>query len=136
MGVAAATRERVTRLWIDAELLRLTRLHARAHAGAPGPEASILKPVTEVRTRIYEACVDVAGTDAMLYPDGYPMERREHEPAAHERTATWAFLRSRANTIEGGTSEILRNVLAERVLGLPGDVRVDKAVPWIDIPRS
>jgi alkylation response protein AidB-like acyl-CoA dehydrogenase len=136
-GVAAATRERVTRLWIDAELLRITRLRARARAGAPGPEASILKLVTaEVRQRIYEACVDVAGADTMLYPEGYPMARREHEPLAHERSATWAFLRSRANTIEGGTSEILRNVLAERVLGLPGDVRVDKAVPWIDIPRS
>lgn len=45
-------------------------------------------------------------------------------------------IRSRANSIAGGTDEIQHNVIGEQVLGLPGDVRVDKDVPWRNVPRS
>jgi alkylation response protein AidB-like acyl-CoA dehydrogenase len=69
----------------------------------------------------------------MLY-GSYEM-RRPTTAMGHDSLQK-AFLRVRANSIEGGTSEIMRNILGERVLGLPGDVRVDKELPWIEVPRS
>jgi alkylation response protein AidB-like acyl-CoA dehydrogenase len=48
----------------------------------------------------------------------------------------YSFLRARANTIEGGTSEVLRNQMGERILGLPRDAEVDKGVPWAEARRN
>ncbi len=132
-----ATRDRVSRLWIEAEILRLTTLRARANStvGNPGPEGSVGKLASaELNQRIYAAIIDLMGAEAMLHEPGYPLVRHERGEGAADASLSGRFLRSRANTIEGGTSEIMRNILGERVLGLPGDIRVDKAVPWKDIP--
>jgi alkylation response protein AidB-like acyl-CoA dehydrogenase len=133
-------RDRITRLWIESELQRMTAQRARAaqKAGNPGPEGSVSKLAqAELNKRIWECGMEVIGSDALLYEAGYA----RRAPSGESRTTKLAvakhqFLRSRANSIEGGTSEVMRNILGERVLGLPGEPRPDKGVPWRDIPRS
>ena len=117
-----ARRDRLMQLWVEAEATRLTnmRAHQRQHAGIPGPEGSTAKlSFAELNQEIYDFCLDLLGPDGMRYDD-YTMQQPE-EAGWNEREVHKAYLRSRANSIEGGTSEILRNVLAERVLGLPHD---------------
>ena len=129
-------RERVAQLWIRAEVLRLTNQRAKtlALAQAAGPEGSIGKLMSaELNQVIFDASVDLEGARGMLHEPGY-LGRRP-TVAAVGTGISGQFLRSRANTIEGGTSEIMRNILGERVLGLPGDVRVDRGIPWSEIPR-
>ncbi|MEZ5244180.1 MAG: acyl-CoA dehydrogenase family protein [Acidimicrobiales bacterium] len=132
----AVMRDRVSRLWIEAEVGRLTTLRARSNAtvGNPGPEGSVGKLASaELNQRIWIACMDLLGADGMMHEPGYPLSREEGlGRGAH--SISKSFLRSQANTIEGGTSDIMRNILGERVLGLPGEPRVDKAIPWKDIP--
>jgi alkylation response protein AidB-like acyl-CoA dehydrogenase len=130
-------RERVTKLWIDAEVMRLTTLRARSGAstGNPGPEGSVGKLASaELNLKLWSLAVELLGPQGMLHEPGYPLKRVEGREGRENYTVSKSFLRSRANTIEGGTSEIMRNILGERVLGLPGDVRVDKDVPWTKIP--
>ncbi len=129
-------RDRVADLWGKAEILRLTNQRAKtlAKSGDAGPGGSIGKLFSaELNQEIFELSMDLEGAEGMLHSGGYPMIRSEE--AHNAGSISGQFLRSRANTIEGGTSEIMRNILGERVLGLPGDVRVDKDVPWSEIPR-
>jgi alkylation response protein AidB-like acyl-CoA dehydrogenase len=134
-----ARREQLMKAWTDAECLRLTNLRAAAAAkvGNPGPEGSVAKLALAINhQRIYELCMNLLGSDAL---DGFDYTfRRPAEVSldGDEGSARHMFLRSRANSIEGGTSEIMRNILGERVLGLPGEPRVDKELPWAQVPRS
>ena len=136
-----AQRDRLVALWIEAEALRLmnARSQQRAATGTPGPEGSVGKLfAAEHNQRVTEFALELLGPAGALQPGGYPVARTSsaHTPAPAEPSVQKAFLRARANSIEGGTSEVLRNVLAERVLGLPADLRVDRDVAWSAVRRS
>ena len=138
-------RDRLAALWTRTEAHRLTLARARRTAtpGRPGPEGSVSKLVAaELNQDVYEFCMDLLGPQALLYDD-YTMRRADEGGARGTRihadpgaTLQQRFLRSRANTIEGGTSEVMRNILGERVLGLPGDLRADSDRPWREVPRG
>jgi alkylation response protein AidB-like acyl-CoA dehydrogenase len=135
---ALALRDRLVASWIRTEVFSMTNQRAAQvrRAGTPGPEGSVGKlAYAEENQRVYELCMDLLGNEGMLYPAGYPMIRPEHLGMGSADVHK-SFLRVRANSIEGGTSEVMRNILGERVLGLPGDVRNDKELAWKDVPRS
>lgn len=100
-------RREVARAYLDSECLNLTC--ERMSEQLFGFESSMVKIVgSEVNQRLQELGLSTLGPDAALTPDG-----------DFEKTWQFGFLRSRGNTIEGGTSEILRGIVAERILGLP-----------------
>ena len=132
----AADLDDVMKLWIKAEVLRLTNIRASQarKMGDPGPEGSIGKLYSaDLNKTVYEKVVDLLGADGMLY-GSYEMTRPTH--AMDVSNPQKAFLRMRANSIEGGTTEVMKNILGERILGLPGDVRVDRDVAWSKVPRN
>lgn len=132
----SATRDELMKLWIRAEVLRLTNIRANAtrKMGTPGPEGSIGKMAgADLNKETYAFAVNLQGANGMLY-GSYAMTRPETANAFDGLQK--AFLRSRANTIEGGTTEVMKNILGERVLGLPGDVRVDREIAWNKVARN
>jgi alkylation response protein AidB-like acyl-CoA dehydrogenase len=124
------------RLWVEAEAARLTsmRLRQQLALGQPGPEGSAGKLVfARLNQEISGVEMEMLGEEALRYDD-WTMRR----PATVDffaRAAGYRYLRAKGNSIEGGTSEILRNIIAERVLGLPPEIRLDKDVAWKDIPK-
>ena len=128
--------DRLLRLWADSEVARLAgeRLRQQLAVGQPGPEGSAAKLVfARLNQEISEFEVELAAEDGLRYDD-WTM-RRPEGANFYGRDPGYRYLRARGNSIEGGTSEILRNIIAERVLGLPQETRVDKDVPWKDLPR-
>jgi alkylation response protein AidB-like acyl-CoA dehydrogenase len=128
--------DRLVRLWADAEVARLAgaRLRQQLAAGQPGPEGSAAKLVfARLNQEISEFEVELAGPEGLRYDD-WTM-RRPEGANFYGRDPGYRYLRARGNSIEGGTSEILRNIIAERVLGLPPETRLDTGVPWKDLPR-
>jgi alkylation response protein AidB-like acyl-CoA dehydrogenase len=136
---ARVLRDRLVRAWVDAEVHRLTKLRAAAQRqrGVPGPEGSVGKlSMATVNQSTLDVAVDLLGAHGMLYPSGYDMTRPEAMGLDLAGDAQRTHLRVQANSIEGGTSDIMRNILGERVLGLPAEPRVDKGLPWTEVPRS
>ena len=124
------------RLWAAAEVARLAgeRLRQQLAAGRPGPEGSAAKLVfARLNQEITGFELELAGADGLRYEDW--TLRRPDTANFYGRDVGYRYLRAKGNSIEGGTSEILRNIIAERVLGLPAEVRLDTGVPWKDLPR-
>ncbi|WP_418960639.1 acyl-CoA dehydrogenase family protein [Streptomyces tritici] len=128
--------QRLLDLWVDAEVARLTgeRLRQQLVAGQPGPEGSAMKlGFARLNQEISGLEVELLGEEGLLYED-WTMVRPELVDFTG-RDAGYRYLRAKGNSIEGGTSEVLLNIVAERVLGLPPEPRNDKDVPWKELAR-
>jgi alkylation response protein AidB-like acyl-CoA dehydrogenase len=133
-----ARRDALMRIWCRGEIQRLTNKRAAGNmqVGNPGPEGSVAKlAYAELNKDVYDLCIDLLGAAGQVDYD-YTFRRPDDvDVEGGARGPRYAFLRVRANSIEGGTSEIMRNILGEQVLGLPGEPRVDKDLPWSKVPR-
>ena len=101
------TRQRIAQLYMESEAIRLNASRGLTQimkTGIPGPEGSLTKwQWSDANQAMTELAMDVKGAEAPIIDADW----------------TYRFLRARANSIEGGTTEILKNIVAERVLGLP-----------------
>jgi alkylation response protein AidB-like acyl-CoA dehydrogenase len=138
----AVRRDRLTQLWIEASVTRLTAERADAmqqsDVGNGGVSVGHMArgPLTQ---RIVDLCMELRGPKAMLIDD-YEMRRPDHfTQISGEKLSsdpTKAFLAARSLTIAGGSTEIGKNAAAERVLGLPRELRVDRDVPFRQTLRA
>ena len=123
-------RQRLAQAYIEDRLVSLTnqRAAARRRTGQPaGPEASVTKLFFSEHTqRLQNLALDLEGPAAQAWS----------EADRWLKSTVWAFLRVRSKTIAGGTSEVQRNILGERVLGLPKEPELDRSVPWSEVRRS
>lgn len=127
----SAVREKLARWFYQSAGIRLTRLRtqtAMSRGRAPGPEVSILKLVSAPKLQeIATFGIDLLGLGGtVMDPAIAPMHARFQD----------ALLYAPSKRIAGGTDEIMRNIIAERVLGLPGDVRADKGIAFNQIPTG
>jgi len=128
--------DELLRLWVAWEVNRLTnqRIRQQLAGGQPGPEGSAVKlAFAQLNQQVTGVELALLGEDGLSYDD-WTMRRPEAVDFT-ARSPGYRYLRAKGNSIEGGTSEILRNIIAERVLGLPAEPRSDKDLPWKDLPR-
>ncbi len=128
--------DQLMRLWVAAEAGRIAanRIREQLAAGQPGAEGSAVKyAYARLNQEISGFELELLGADGLRYDD-WTM-RRPSIVDFQQRAPGYRYLRAKGNSIEGGTSEILCNIIAERVLGLPAEPRIDKDVAWKDLPR-
>jgi len=127
-------RDRLVRLYCEERVRGWTNHRVRARVAgnrAPGPESSIGKVhAAELNQRVQAAAASLLGAAGVAWPGDAGDYARSMPPEVR------GMLRSRANTIEGGTTEVNRNVLAERVLGLPKEPDPWRGKPWRELPRG
>lgn len=123
-------RQKMAQFYIESTVKEITAFRAnlkRMRGETPGPEGGVNKVFNaEYNKRKSSFTVDANGMRAVAWTK---------DDSAAEGISS-RFLRARANTIEGGTSEILRNQMSERILGLPREIEVDKDLPFRDIKRQ
>jgi alkylation response protein AidB-like acyl-CoA dehydrogenase len=132
----AGLHDALLRLWVRSEVARLagSRLRQQLAAGAPGPEGSAAKlTFARLNQEISGFELELLGGDGLRHDD-WTMRRPRHVDFVG-RSPGYRYLRAKGNSIEGGTSEVLRNIIAERVLGLPAEPRTDTDVAWKDLPK-
>ena len=132
-----AMHDELMRLWVDAEVLRLAgeRLRQQASVGQPGPEGAGMKVAFAGLAQAISGFDLELHAESGLHYDDWTMRRTEVVDLIG-REPGYRYLRARGNSIEGGTSEILRNTISERILGLPGEHRVDKDRAWSDLNKE
>ncbi|MCL2541678.1 MAG: acyl-CoA dehydrogenase family protein [Nocardioidaceae bacterium] len=131
--------QRLLRLWVEAEVARISgmRLRQKLAVGRPGPEGAAMKlTFARLAQHLSGLELELLGEEGLRYESGRGWEMvRPDKVDFTGRDAGYRYLRAKGNSIEGGTSEILRNIVAERVLGLPAEPRTDKDVPWKESVR-
>ncbi len=137
LGVSdAVMRQRLAAAYIEhtvLEIIRMRTLTARLRGAQPGPEASIRKIMADEHgQRVMELARDIIGADAMIVgPD-------DAVAGKTIRSRSWysGYMFSKALTIGGGTTEVQKNILGERVLGLPSEPNPEKGLSWAQTRRG
>ena len=136
-------RQQLAQAYIESRLIRLNNQRAadsRKSGGEAGPEGSITKLMqAEFNQRLQKLAIDLEGASGVAW-EGSNLSKTERvgrlPDLDADATVAFGFLRAQANTIEGGTSDVMRNILGERVLGLPKEPDNSRELPWKEVPRS
>jgi alkylation response protein AidB-like acyl-CoA dehydrogenase len=136
-------RQQLAQAYIESRLIRLNNERAagkRKSGGEAGPEGSITKLMqAEFNQRLQNLALELEGPAGVAW-EGASLSKaqrvRRGAQVDSDAVTAFGFLRAQANTIEGGTSDVMRNILGERVLGLPKEPDNSRELPWIEVPRS